>query len=65
MGQMISSRSLNAEAHGQSQAMPCMMYGVQSGTGIGFCPSTWVFSPVGIISHGLLVRFSVTDAVCS
>jgi hypothetical protein len=65
MAQTVNRRSLNAEAKGQSQARPCMMCGVQRGTGTGFCPSTSVSSPVTIISHGLLVHFSVTDAMCS
>lgn len=59
MTQKVSSRSFNAEAQGQSQARPCMMCGVQSGTGTGFCPSTSVPAPVSIISRRLLVHFFV------
>jgi len=65
VAEAVSSRSLNTETQGQFQARPCMMCGVQSSTGTGFCPSTSVSSPVSIVSHGLLIHFSVTDAVCS
>jgi hypothetical protein len=43
MAQAVSPRSPTAEARVRSQVNPCGICGGQSGTGMGFSPSTLIF----------------------
>jgi hypothetical protein len=43
MAQAVSRRPVTAEARFRSRVSPCEICGGQSGTGIGFPPSTSVF----------------------
>jgi hypothetical protein len=43
MAQAVSRRPLTAEARVRSRVSPCVIYGVQIGTGTGISPSSSVF----------------------
>jgi hypothetical protein len=61
MGQVVSLRPLTAEARVRAQINPCGICGRQSGTGIGFSPSSSVFPCQCIIPRHCDLVVSVED----
>jgi hypothetical protein len=62
MAQVVSRRSLTAEARVRTRVNSCEICGGQSGTGTGFSPSSSVF-PVNVILPSLSKLISSGECV--
>jgi hypothetical protein len=63
MAQVVSRRSLTAEARVRARVNPCGLCGGQSGTGTGFTPSSSIFPCQYIIPPSLSKLISSGECV--